>query len=128
MSSEYTDEQIAQMAEWRLLGRTSCVGCSYMYFNDTGYSNYTVLDTDVHCALDKNPLIDSNNPPQEPFDWAYSRIDFDNWPITNGSRCPMYCFSIESVHFDVDGEKSIDDYESILPAVKAAIVQHRESV
>jgi hypothetical protein len=62
---------------------TSCVGCKFLYRQDDGYSNYTVTDSEVRCALDKNP----NLPAPFPYDWIQ---DVDNWPRTGASRCERY--------------------------------------
>lgn len=78
---------------------TSCSGCQWMYFQDTGYSNYTVMDTYVDCMLEKNP----NFPADMPWDWNMEP-EKDNWPATNSSRCEEYLAG-ESYHLDVDGDE-----------------------
>lgn len=75
----------------------SCVGCKWLYMRDDGYSNYTVMDTSVLCAKDKNP----NLPADEPYDWKED-AEGDNWTKTNESRCELYAQG-PTVHLDVDG-------------------------
>lgn len=81
----------------------SCVGCKWLYKKDTGYSNWTVMDTDVLCAKDKNP----NLPASDPYDWI-EEADTDNWDKTKESRCGLYAEG-QGVHLDVDGERGPAD-------------------
>jgi hypothetical protein len=96
----------------------TCVGCKFLYAHDSGYSNWTVLDTDIKCAKDKNP----NLPAEEPYDWIKPPEGTDNWKATKESRCELYAAG-EMVHLDVDGETGpadcTDDAEVI-----AAIATH----
>lgn len=78
---------------------TSCVGCKFLYAQDLGYSNYTVEETEMMCAVNLNP----NLPATEPYDWIRDR---DNWPKTNTSRCDRYAPGTE-VRLDVDGEETV---------------------
>lgn len=87
---------ISELATAKLLGCASCAGCQYLYMVDDGYSNFTVEETKVFCALDLNPNIDPYGA-DLPHDWtmmkSYSRIDLssqDNWPVTQNSRCVHY--------------------------------------
>lgn len=79
----------------------SCCGCTYLYTQDTGYSNWTVEDTEALCAKDKNP----NLPLSRPYDWNGSE-DQDNWPATQTSRCGEYRDGV-GVHLDVDADVSL---------------------
>ena len=83
------------------MNEKSCVGCKFLYARDTGYSNYTVMDTEIDCALDLNPHL----PSEEPYD---HHGEPDNWPATMNSRCERYAPG-EFVHLDVDGEVSAKD-------------------
>lgn len=110
-------ERIAEMAKWKLLGHTSCADCKFLYMQDTGYSNWTVENTTVDCALSRNP----NLPKDLPYDWEYGSDGLDNWPATNKSRCEQYAKRDgEFVHLDVDGETSVESFTSD-PEVIAAI-------
>jgi hypothetical protein len=113
----------------KLMGCNSCVGCQYMYFQDTGYSNYTVLETEVRCALDLNP----NLPADKPYDWMYSKDGSkNNWPKTNESRCMSFLAGNpwDPPHFNVDdGAEEHDDFFMSEPthlssAAKNAIHHH----
>lgn len=94
----------------------SCAQCKFLYFHDGGYSNYTVEETNVECALGKNP----NLPDLRPYDWDREGRK-DNWPKTNKSACERYAKGSQ-VHLDVDGEDgpadSTDD-EEVIEAVVA---------
>lgn len=81
----------------------SCVGCKWLYKHDSGYSNWTVMETNVLCAKDKNP----NLPAEEGYDWIED-ADKDNWAKTQNSRCELYA-SGTTVHLDVDGETGPGD-------------------
>ena len=80
----------------------SCVSCKFLYSHDSGYSNYTVLDTEIICALDLN----KNLPKDEPYDWNKEK---DNWPATKNSRCSSYALG-PMVCLDVDGDDSPSDF------------------
>lgn len=103
----------------------SCVGCKFLYTQQEGYSDYTVTDEFIECALDKNP----NLPADEPIDW---RSDMstgeDNWPATQNSRCGSYSpIEEEREHVVLDVDKEIgpadctDDEEAV-----DAICKHAE--
>jgi hypothetical protein len=111
------EAQIAKMAKWKLLGHSSCADCKFLYLQDDGYSNWTVEDTQVVCALDKNPEL----PASMPYDWEWGSDGQDNWPKTNRGRCDRYDQRAgDWVHLDVDGEARVEDYTSD-PEVIAAI-------
>lgn len=101
------------------MNEKSCVGCKFLYARDTGYSNYTVMDTDIECALNLN----RNLPASEPYD---RREDPDNWTATKESRCERYAKG-PMVHLDVDGEvtaaNSTDDPE-VIEAIDGPSPQH----
>lgn len=90
----------------------SCLSCKYLYFQETGYSNYTVLDTEINCALDKN----KNLPAYEPWGWKINNPCGDNWDKTSTSRCSSYSKG-ECITLDIDGEDGpadeSDDEEQI---------------
>ena len=116
------EAQIARMAAWKLTNQLSCSKCKYLYFHDRGYSNYTVEETEVHCALDRNPrLIPA---PNLPFDWMIS--EEDNWPLTNNSRCEMYEKAENPAHFDVEGDNQLlrSEFAELDAEAKAAISKH----
>lgn len=103
-----------QQAMHALLRGGSCVGCEYLYQQDRGYSNYTVTDTEVHCALDLNPNLESGEV-QAPWDWHQDPVN-DNWPLTMRSRCHRYRESrYPMVRIDVEGEDPIrSDVEHVI--------------
>ncbi len=89
----------------------SCIGCKYMYGQDSGYSNYTVENTAIICALNKN----KNLPKDEPHNWNQEN---DNWPATMDSRCDSYSAG-GMVRLDVDGEDLVEDQTDDLEQLKA---------
>lgn len=93
----------------------SCMGCKYLYEQDCGYSNYTVEETEMRCAKDRNP----NLPADRPWDWYK---DDDNWPKTQDSRCELYSPG-KLVNLDVDGEESVAS-QTEDPEQLAAICAH----
>ena len=104
------------------MNENSCVGCKFLYLQDTGYSNYTVLDTDVNCAIGRNVHL----PAEMPYDW---QEDPDNWPATQDSRCERYVLG-NQVHLDVEGEvsaKDCTDDPEVIDAIDGSPEQHRDS-
>lgn len=97
------EDVIARLTAWKLLGETSCVGCKFLFFQDRGYSNYTVEETDTCCALGLNADLPAN----APYNWTASGGE-DNWPKTNNSRCERYEHSDITIHLDVDGEHPVE--------------------
>lgn len=111
------EKKIAEMAKWKLLGHNSCVGCKFLYMQDVGYSNYTVENTDVICALNKNRHL----PAGMPYDWVCSSDGNDNWGYTNNSRCERFAEREgDLIHLDIDGNTYVEDFTSD-PEVIAAI-------
>jgi len=106
------------MAAWKLTGQTSCARCKFLYLKDVGYSNWTVEDTLVECALDRNPHL----PKDLPYDWRCDE-GYDNWPATRDSRCERYEAADECIHLDVDGENYPDEFGLDAEAV-AAVEEH----
>lgn len=93
----------------------SCVGCKFLYSHGSGYSNWTWLETNVNCAMNRN----KNLPQEEPSDW--NKVN-DNWPATNNSKCEFYSEG-PYVELDVDGENGPADYTDDEAAI-AAICAH----
>lgn len=80
------------------------------------YSNYTVTNTFVQCALDNNPNIDADT--EAPYDWTENPLS-DNWPVTSNSRCERYDFADVSVRLDCDGENFPCDFDLDREAIEA---------
>lgn len=98
------ERQISLLAKWKLIGETSCLKCGFLYFKDYGYSNYTVEDTNVHCALDRNPHL-KDAQLSIPYDFHPKEGQPDNWFATKDSRCEKYFEVPSNCHLDVDGEE-----------------------
>lgn len=97
----------------------SCARCKFLYLHDSGFSNWTVENTSVNCALDRNPHLASS--PDMPYDWDYNGKD--NWPATRDSRCERYEAADGYIHLDVDGENYPDEFGLDAEAV-AAVEEH----
>ena len=95
-----------------MLGEASCAGCQFLTAIDSGYSNYTVTDTDAYCLKNANPAL----PAPMPYDWEFNEGK-DNWPATQNNRCelykpipfayddyPVHGNFAEMYHADVEGE------------------------
>lgn len=123
MSKLLNEEQFRRMTTWKLTGETSCAKCKFLYFRDVGYSNYTVEETQVHCALNR----DANIPKEGvalPYNWTYGDAK-DNWPATQSSRCERYeAIGPYYVHLDVDGENYPDEFIGTDLEAVAAIEEH----
>ena len=104
------------------MNERSCVGCVFMYFQDHGYSNWTVDETTVHCAQDMNPELKGG--PDRPYDWLTPQGE-DRWPATMHRRCELYANIDAQAHLDVDGQDSIDDMIPH-PFFASIIKQHSE--
>ena len=105
---------------------TSCLGCKYLYGQGTSYSNYTWFDTEVHCALKRNPKL----PADMPSDWNFSSWessqpipDVDNWPATSEGRCDRFDEG-PFITLDIDGEngpaEDSDDFAQVTAICLAA--------
>lgn len=93
----------------------SCAQCKFLYFHDSGYSNYTVEETEVKCALGKNP----NLPALKPYDWR-RKGSSDNWKMTNKSACANFSMG-RQVYLDVDNEDGPADYTEDEEVIEAVI-------
>lgn len=106
-----------KLAWLKVQGRLSCLQCAYLYFQDQGYSNYTVEETEVVCALDRNPQL----PARRPWDWNTDPLN-DNWPVTQNGACTQLLeFEGTRAHLDVDGEINAAYYIDLPQAAIEAI-------
>jgi len=111
------------------MGNRSCAGCEYLYFHDIGYSNYTVTDTVVHCALDRNPNL-KDKEVEVPYDWRHDLSNgiHDRWEPTCNSMCEQFSplkRGCSPASFDVDGEiKAAEETVRFSRAARRAIAKH----
>ena len=88
-----------------------CTDCKYCYTQDTGYSNYTVMGTDVMCLKKKHPngCFDLFYGDSKGLDFAEKCDDF-----TEGERldidCDMECGDINAY---TDDEEIKELYKAI---------------
>lgn len=92
----------------------SCLQCKFLFTRDTGYSNWTVEDTDLHCVLRLNPKLPEEIP-DEVREYHYNGVinvhrwmkaDNDKWHATKDGRCDKYVHTDDDPpHIDCDGEE-----------------------
>jgi hypothetical protein len=75
-----------------------CTDCKYCVEQDNGYSNYTVEGTEADCLLSKNP------------DFPSDRWYHEDEALNYASECASFTKG-DSVHFDVEGETTVEDYK-----------------
>jgi len=85
----------------------SCLQCKFLFTRDTGYSNYTVEDTELHCVLKLNPKLPAEIPDEvrgyPKYEWV--KPEDDRWHCTKDSRCGKYQHTDEAyIHIDSDGD------------------------
>jgi hypothetical protein len=97
----------------------SCRGCMFLFARDDGYSNYTVMDTEVHCAADRNEKLPADAPDEvetgESAQYSTARVQqkslhhqpaFDGWHATKEARCAEYTPAAPDAkwhHIDCEG-------------------------
>jgi hypothetical protein len=98
----------------------SCLQCKFLFTRDTGYSNYTVEDTDLHCVLKLNPKLPAEIPDEvrdyyasNEAGYTWMKADNDKWHATKDGRCDKY------VHTDNDPPHIDCEGESIMPIKNA---------
>ncbi len=80
-----------------------CYNCKFWACVDSGYSNYTVLETTVHCLKNKFEPID------ESYSWTYPGAKDSDF--TKRAETCEYFKEGEGISLDVDGEITIEDYK-----------------
>jgi len=76
------------------------------------------MDTDVLCALDKNPALKTLGGVAMPYDWIMEP-EQDNLPATQNGRCENYSYSPDWVELDVDGEDGPANFTKDEEAIEA---------
>ena len=88
----------------------SCLQCKFLFTRDTGYSNYTVEDTEMHCVLKLNPKLPAEIPDEVRgysinSGYTWMAPENDKWHATKDSRCDKYQHTDEAyIHIDCDGD------------------------
>ncbi len=84
-----------------------CNDCRFFATNDSGYSNYTVMETEAHCLLNLNPHL----PAEASYEWNYGKTE--NATLMVAETCERFYASgeIGQAHFDVDGDVTAEDYK-----------------
>ena len=96
----------------------ACLQCKFLFTRDTGYSNWTVEDTELHCVLKLNPNLPAEIPDVVRYDANFNnkwmQADNDKWHATKNSRCDKYVHTDDDPpHIDCDGDDimGIEDAE-----------------
>lgn len=76
-----------------------CTHCALCYRQDSGYSNYTVEETEISCLLDLNPHF----PATESYLWETEQSK----EVRIAQKCKSYRNG-EPIHIDVERESGND--------------------
>jgi hypothetical protein len=83
-----------------------CYKCKFFAKVDSGYSNYTVTETTIHC------LKKHFEPCEESYSWKYTNDpEKDDAFFKYAENCPDYKAG-DSIELDVDGDITIEDYKA----------------
>lgn len=86
-----------------------CFNCRWFATVDSGYSNYTVLGTNVHCIKSKNEFF----PCEESCSWKLENSKtLDSKPVLVAESCDSYIHSDNHICLDVDGEITIEEWKN----------------
>lgn len=83
-----------------------CYNCKFWATEDSGYSNYTVTETTVHCLKKQF----------EPIEESYSWKSYENNPdndhefFKQAEKCEFFKEG-NGIGLDVDGEITVEDYK-----------------
>ncbi len=80
-----------------------CNNCKFFMTVDSGYSNYTVTDTTVHCLKNANKYF----PCEESYSWEKPDSP-DYKQLRVAENCSHYAEG-DGIHFDVDGDETEKD-------------------
>jgi len=92
-----------------------CYNCKFFAKADSGYSNYTVMETTIHC------LHNHFEPTEESYSWI-DRHDStkDHEFFKRAETCTHFIQSDNQIHLDVDGETTIEDFKEDTELYNAA--------
>lgn len=93
-----------------------CYNCKFFATKDSGYSNWTVTNTDCHC------LKKHFEPIEESYSWRNSNPEDDHEFFKQAEKCSD--FKQEQgmqISLDVDGYDTIEDFKEDSELYEAAI-------
>ena len=100
-----------------------CFNCRWFAMEDTGYSNYSVQETIVHCLRHLNPAF----PMDESYSWENENSTSKDHEIPKfAETCPSYEFSTDQIHLDVDGDDTIEDWKKDKELYELAVEYFKE--
>lgn len=94
-----------------------CYNCKFWATQDSGYSNWTVMETYVHCLKSKFEPI------EESYSWKQDNKNPENDHefFKQAETCPEFKQETGTqVALDVDGEATIEDFKEDNEVYKAA--------
>jgi len=94
--------------------KVKCYNCRFFIRQDTGYSNYTVIETEIGCLKQVWEDMD------ESYSWRTTTKEHPFWK--QAEECNHYIEG-EGIWLDVDGEVDLYDYD--IDLVKLAKEQGR---
>ena len=97
----------------------SCADCKFFMTYDSGYSNYTVMETTACCLKNLNPHL----PAEESYSWRRSKEVPRQLQVAE--TCPAYKEG-EGAWFDVDGDVTVEDFKDD-PELYEALLAYEET-
>lgn len=94
----------------------SCYGCKYLYSDGTGYSDWTWMETNLCCALDKNNAL----PVEMPFDFDSDKIKTIRWAAIL-IPCEQYA---QGIHITVTPDGNLPNWSNDGDQMRA-IIRHQ---
>lgn len=94
-----------------------CYNCKFYACSDSGYSNYTVMGTDIDC------LKKHFETTEESYSWKQSEKDPENDDVffKRAESCPDYKVAINQIHLDVNRETKLSEYKDDPELYEAAL-------
>lgn len=86
----------------------SCITCRWLFTRDTGYSNYTVIDTEAHCVHERNDKLPTDIPDDVGSVNHWDMYQAAKWVAVNNGRCELYQEGTQH-HIDCDGDELVGE-------------------
>lgn len=95
-----------------------CYNCKFWALQDSGYSNWTVMETNVHCLKKKFESI------EESYSWKSNanNPENDHEFYKQAESCDEYKKECGvQINLDVDGDTTIEDFKEDAEVYEAAV-------
>jgi len=90
-----------------------CYNCKFWLTKDKGYSNYSVLNTTVHCLKGKF------EPHEDSYSWVNGKYDHDTF-LKQAEKCDEFKDG-DGISLDVDHHSTIEDHKDDSELYNAAV-------